>query len=103
MVLRNVDPEQEITTFGIKNKKQFDLLGFYDDELMASLWLGNDGEWYWTKRLYNIESVHLLGEYGEFDELAADFIEEVAIWIRDEIDYLQDMYNDLEEDISVEM
>lgn len=104
MILRNVNPEQGIVEYGIRNKKQYDLLGFYNDELIASLWLGNDGEWRWTKRLYNLETVEEIGEYyGEFSEIVADFLSEVTEWLNDEIAYLRDMYDDLvEEDIPVE-
>lgn len=71
---------------------------------MASLWLGDDGEWRWTKRLYGLETNEELGEYHcEFSEIVADFINEVTDWLNDEIAYLRDMYDDLaEEDIPIE-
>lgn len=106
MVLRNVDPEQGIVEYGYsqRNVKQYDLLGFYDNELIASLWKDQDNKWHWTKRLYNLGVVKDLGEYHcEFKEIASDFIDVVKDWLNDEIAYLSDMYDDLaEKDISVE-
>ena len=54
MVLRQVDTEQGIVIYPNRNIKQYDLLGYYNDELIASLWQDENQEWHWTKRLYNI-------------------------------------------------
>lgn len=105
MILRKVAEEQGITEYlGQRNIEQYDLLGFYDDELIASLWKCNENEWHWTKRIYNIGVVEDLGEYHcEFKEIASDFLEKVTEWLNDEIAYLRDMYDDLaEEDIPIE-
>lgn len=105
MVIRNVDPKQGLTEYlGQRNIKQYDLLGYYNDELIASLWKCNENEWHWTKRLYNLGINEDLGEYHcEFKEIASDFLEKVTEWLNDEIAYLRDMYDDLaEEDIPIE-
>lgn len=106
MVIRNVDPEQGIVEFSYsqRNVKQYDLLGFYDNVLIASLWKDNENEWHWTKRLYNLESVVDMYEYRtDITEIISDFISQVTEWIDDEIAYLRDMYDDLaEEDIPIE-
>lgn len=106
MVLRKVNEEQGIVEYIMSqyNVCQYDLLGYYDNELIASLWKDQDNEWHWTKRLYNVGIVEDLGEYHcEFKEIASDFIEKVTEWLNDEIAYLRDMYDDLaEEDIPIE-
>lgn len=55
--VNEVNPEQGITEYGYKNVRQFDLTAFYNEHLIASLWQDEDGNWYWTKRLYNIGTV----------------------------------------------
>lgn len=105
MVLRKVDEEQGIVEYGYgqRNVCQYDLLGFYDDVLIASLWQDQDNEWHLTKRLYGMDTVEDLGEYHcEFQEVVSDFIDVVTEWLNDEIAYLRDMYDDLaEEDIPI--
>lgn len=105
MVLRKVDEEQGIVKYGCqRNVCQYDLLGYYDNELIASLWKDNENEWHWTKRLYNLESVVDMYEYRtDITEVISDFISQVTEWLNDEIAYLRDMYDDLaEEDIPIE-
>ena len=104
MVLRQVDTEQSIVEYPNRNIKQYDLLGYYDNELIASLWQDENLEWHWTKRLYNMGLVYDLGVYHcEFSEIASDFIDKVKEWLNDEIAYIENMYDDLaEKDISVE-
>lgn len=105
MIIKRVDEEQGLTEYlKQRNVEQYDLLGFYDDELIASLWKSNENEWHWTKRLYELGRNEYLGEYHcEFSQIVNDFIEEVTEWLGDEIAYLRDMYDDLaEEDIPIE-
>ena len=104
MVLRQTDTEQSIVEYPNRNIEQYDLLGYYNDELIASLWKDQNNEWHWTKRLFNMNKVYDLGVYHcEFSEIASDFIDKVKEWLHDEIVYIQDMYDDLaEEDIPVE-
>jgi len=105
MVLRKVDEEQGIVEYMYSqhNTQQYDLLGYYNDELIASLWQDQNKEWHWTKRLYDIGRVEDLGEYHcEFEQIASDFLDKVKEWLNDEIAYLRDMYDDLEEDIEIE-
>ena len=104
MVLRQTDAEQSIVEYPNRNIEQYDLLGYYNDELIASLWKNEKNEWHWTKRLFNMNKVYDLGVYHcEFSEIASDFIDKVKEWLHDEIVYIQDMYDDLaEEDIPVE-
>lgn len=105
MVLRKVDVEQELTEYLCqRNIEQYDLLGYYDDELIASLWKCNENEWHWTKRLYNLKTNEYLGKYYcEFNEIVSDFLKKVTEWLNDEIIYLRNMYDDLtDEDIPIE-
>lgn len=105
MVLRKVTEEQGLIEFlGQRNVEQYDLLGYYDDELIASLWKCSENEWHWTKRIYGIGVAEDLGEYHcEFKEIASDFLKKVTTWLNYEIVYLRDIYDGLaEKDISIE-
>lgn len=105
MILKRVDEEQGLVEYSTdRNVKQYDLLGYYNDELIASLWQDQNNEWHWNKRLYNIGTVYDLGEYHcEFSEIASDFIDKVTEWLNDEMAYIRCMYDDLhEEDLEIE-
>lgn len=107
MLVRKVAEEQGIVEFGYnqRNVEQYDLLGYYNDVLIASLWKDNENEWHWTTRLYGLESVVDMYEYHtDIAEVISEFVSQVAEWLNDEIAYLRDMYDDLaEEDIEVEI
>ena len=103
MVLKQVDEEKGIAKYPDVNVKQYDLLGYYDDVLIASLWQDAENGWHWTKRLYGIERVVDMGIYdSDFKDVVCDFIDQVTEWLNDEIKYIQQMCDDLEDDIRVE-
>lgn len=101
MVIKNVDEEQGLSWYGLRNTCQYDMTS--GSTLVASLWKGDNDCWYWTKRLYEQESNYELGEYFcDVNEIISDFIERVTRWLEDECDWLTSLYDELAgEDIVV--
>ena len=100
--VNEVNSEQEITEYGYKNVRQFDLTAFYNEHLIASLWQDEDGDWHWTKRLYNIGTVEdIETEYLDDKSLKgiiADFLVRVRDWLDDEESYLNSLKIDIDEE-----
>lgn len=99
MLIRKVNEEQSLVVYkkyGQRNVCQYDLLGFHNDTLIASLWQDQNEEWHWTIRLYNIESVADMHVYStDITEVISYFISQVTEWLADEIVYLRNIYDDL--------
>ena len=95
------DPEQGIAEYGYCNKKQFDLRAFYGDHLIASLWQDNEENWHWTKRLYDSGSVEDIDikylDDKSINGIIEDFFVRVTDWLNDEVSYLIDLANSINE------
>lgn len=103
MVLMSVDTEQGIADGSIKNIKQYDLIDAilvreYEenlsrkyvglDNIVASLWLGSDNNWYFTERLFkneiiNLSKVYKLSYDCNFDDVIKSFMNYCLHWIDD--------------------
>lgn len=103
MILMSVDTEQGITDSSIKNIKQYDLIDAilvreYEenlsrkyaglDDIVASLWLGSDNNWYCTERLFkneitNLSKVYKLSYDCNFDDVIKSFMNYYLHWIDD--------------------
>lgn len=92
MYIIKADPEQGIAEYGTRNVKQFDMRAFYGNHLIASLWQDDEGNWHWTKRLYDLRTVEDVDiTYLEDKSILGIinlFAEEVHDWLDDEISYL---------------
>lgn len=86
------DPEQGIVGYGYRNIRQYDMKAFHESHLVASLWQDREGNWHWTKRLYDIGTIEDVDtEYLEDKSVLGiinQFAVEVYDWLNDEISYL---------------
>lgn len=89
------DPEQGIAEYGYRNIRQYNMTVFYGEHLVASLWQGENEDWHWTKRLYDIGNVEDVDTTYLDDKSVAGVIKEFAVivqdWLEDEISYLTDI------------
>lgn len=98
MVIKQVDAEQGLVEIGsgLRNIEQYDLLGYYDNELIASLWKDNEDNWHWTKRLYGLNRIIDMYCYQkDISKVIGEFMNQVTEWLNDEMAYLKCMYKDL--------
>lgn len=95
-----VDTEQGIAEYGYRNIRQFDMRAYYGEHLIASLWQDDEGNWHWTKRLYDLGTVEDVDITYLEDKSLAGVIEEFAVivqdWLEDEISYLTSIKNGID-------